>query len=258
MSKARLSEKIVFIGAGKITKALAIGIKNKGNIVQVYSRTNASANLLAGKINCTYTNDIKKINADADVYIIAVKDDVIAQVASQLKVKGKAIVHTSGAVDMDVLKKASANCGVLYPPYSFIKVRKLDKNVPFCIEASNPSVKKQLSDLVKDVAGKAYYMNSAQRSQLHIAGVFANNFTNHMFVIAHDISKQAHIPFEILFHLISDRVENLKHQSPVLNQTGPAKRGDKCTLKKHEAMLKKNPRHLALYKQISKSIQQSS
>jgi predicted short-subunit dehydrogenase-like oxidoreductase (DUF2520 family) len=258
MSKAQSSEKIVFIGAGKVATALALALKSKRKIVQIYSRTNASAKLLAGKLSSAFTADIKKLNADADLYIIAIKDDAIAKIASQLKLKGKTIVHTSGAVSIDVLKKASANCGVLYPPYSFVKGRGLDKNVPFCIEASNQKVKKELTDLVKDVAGKPYYMNSEQRSQLHLAAVFANNFTNHMFVIAHDISKQAHIPFEVLFHLIEDTVVNLKHQKPELNQTGPAKRGDKHTLKKHEEMLKSNPRYLALYKQISKSIQQSS
>ena len=257
MSKAHSSESIVFIGAGKVATALALALKNKREIVQVYSRTNASAKLLAGKIACGYTNNIKKLNTDAGLYIIAVKDDAIAKISAQLKLSSKTVVHTSGAVDMEVLKKTSANCGVLYPPYSFIKGRGLNKNVPFCIEASNAKVKNDLTDLVKDVAGKPYYMSSAQRAKLHLAAVFANNFTNHMFVIANNISEEANIPFEVLFHLIEDTVTNLKHQKPQLNQTGPARRGDKHTLKKHEKMLKNNPRYLALYKLIRKSIQQS-
>ncbi len=252
------TEKIVFIGSGKVATALGLAIKKKRKIVQVYSRTNASAKALAAKLSCPFTTDLKKIDPDADIYIIAVKDDVIVKVASSLKLRGKTIIHTSGAVGIDVLKKASSNCGVLYPPYSFIKGRALEKNIPFCVEASNAKVKSQLLNLVKDFYGRPYLMNSAQRATLHVAAVFANNFTNHMFVIANDIAKKANIPFEVLFHLIDDTVVNLRHQSPELNQTGPAKRGDKQTLKKHEKMLKNNPRYLALYKLISKSIQQSS
>lgn len=255
MSKA---EKIVFIGAGKVATALALAIKSKRKIVQVYSRSGVSAKTLAGKLSCPFITDLKKINPSADVYIIAVKDDAIAKVVSTLRLKGKTVVHTSGAVSMDVLKKASANRGVLYPPYSFIKGRPLEKGVPFCVEASNHKVKTQLLGLVKDFSGKPYIMSSSQRATLHLAAVFANNFTNHMFVIANDIAQKANIPFEVLFHLIDDTVVNLKGQKPELNQTGPAKRGDVKTLKKHELMLKNNHRYLALYKLISKSIQQSS
>jgi predicted short-subunit dehydrogenase-like oxidoreductase (DUF2520 family) len=251
------SGKIVFIGAGKVATALALALKNKRKIIQVYSRTHASAKALAGKLSCPFTNDLKNIDTRADIYIIAVKDDAIAKVAPLLKLKGKIVIHTSGAVGIDVLKKASANCGVLYPPYSFIKGRALEKNVPFCLEASNPIVKAELLALVKDFSGKPYIMSSEQRATLHVAAVFANNFTNHMFVIAHNIAKKANIPFEVLFHLIDDTVMNLKNRSPELNQTGPAKRGDKLTLAKHEKMLKNNPKYLAIYKLLSKSIQES-
>lgn len=256
MNKA--SEKIVFIGAGKVATALGLALSKKREIIQVYSQTTASAKTLAGKLKCTYTNDLKKVSPKGDIYIIAVKDDAIEGIAKGLKLKGKAVIHTSGSAGMDVLKKASADCGVMYPPHSFLKDEPLGKNVPFCLEASNTRVKKQMQALVKDLSGKAYFLNSAQRGTLHLAGVFANNFSNHMFVIANDIAHDAQIPFDILFHLIEDSVMRLKRRQPRLNQTGPALRGDKGTLKKHEAMLKNNPRYLALYRLISKSIQESA
>jgi len=251
------SEKIVFIGAGKLATVLAPALKGKRKIVQVYSRTNSSAQKLAKLLSCSYTNDLKKVSKDADLYIIAVMDEAIEKVASVLRLQGKTVAHTSGSIDMKVLKKISSNYGVLYPPHGFTKGAALGKNVPFCIEASNPKVKKQLTSIVKDLQGKIYYMNSEQRGKLHLAGVFANNFTNHMLVIADDIATEAHIPFEILLHLVNDVVAKLKQQKPLLNQTGPAKRRDNRILKKHEQMLKSNPRYLAIYKLISKDIQNS-
>ncbi|HXB10390.1 MAG TPA: DUF2520 domain-containing protein [Bacteroidia bacterium] len=249
------SEKIVFIGAGNLATVLAPSLKGKRNIIQIYSRTSSSAQKLAKLLSCPYTNDLKKINKEADIYIVAVKDEAIEKVASVLRLQGKTVIHTSGSVDMKVLKKVSANYGVLYPPHGFTKGAKLGKNVPFCIEASNAKVKNQLSSIAKDLGGKTYYMNSEQRAKLHLAGVFANNFTNHMLVIADDIAIEAKIPFEILIHLVDDVVAKLKQHKPKLNQTGPAKRKDNRILKKHEQMLKKNPAYLAIYRLISKNIQ---
>lgn len=253
----RRPEKIVFIGAGKVATAAAGALKNKRDIMQVYSHSNASAKALATRLKCAYTNDLKKLSTEGDIYIIAVKDDVIEKVANELKLKGKTVIHTSGSVGMGALKKASSQYGVLYPVHSFHKDAPLGKGIPFCIEASGVEVKKQLQKLVADLNGKPYLLNSAQRAKLHLAAVFANNFSNHMFAIADDILNKAGIPFDILFNLIVDSVAGIKTHKPGLNQTGPAIRGDKGTMKKHEKMLKDNPLYLAIYKLVSKSIQQS-
>jgi predicted short-subunit dehydrogenase-like oxidoreductase (DUF2520 family) len=246
--------KIVFIGAGRVATALSFALKSECEIVQVYSPHHAKK--LADKLKCAYTDDIKKINRNADIYLIAVKDDIIAKLASQLRLQGKVVVHTSGTASMEVLKKISANCGVLWPLHSFTG-EPLPKNVPFCVEASNPNVKKALTTLVKTLFGKPYIMDSAQRAKLHLAAVFANNFTNHMLAIADDIATEANVSFDVLFHLIEETISNLKNNKPGKNQTGPAKRGDKTTMKKHEQLLKEHPLYLQLYKLISKSIQQS-
>jgi predicted short-subunit dehydrogenase-like oxidoreductase (DUF2520 family) len=251
------AEKIVFIGAGRVATELGLALKGKYNIVQVYSRTNASAKKLAGKLNCGFTDKLEKVDKNADLYIIAVKDDAIAKVAQGLGLKVKTVFHTSGGVGMEVLKGVSENIGVLYPPHTFKGNKAFPKNMPCCIEASNANVKKKLTDLAKDLSGKVYYMDSDQRAGLHLAAVFANNFSNHMFTIADELTTRAHIPFELVKHLIKETVDKLDEARPGKNQTGPANRGDVKTLKKHEQMLKDNARYLSIYKLISKSIQEN-
>jgi predicted short-subunit dehydrogenase-like oxidoreductase (DUF2520 family) len=250
------TRKIVLIGAGNVATALGKAFTSKREIVQVYSRSSAKAKKLATALKCEYTTDLKKISTEGDIYIIAVKDDAIEKVASGLRLKGKIVVHTSGSVEMNVLKKISDKIGVLYPLQTFSGNAGLKAGVPFCIEGSSAVVKNELTTLVKELKGKAYYINSAQRAELHLAAVFANNFTNHMYAVANDIAEKSGVKFDILLPLIEETEAKLKKQKPSLNQTGPAVRNDLKTLKKHMELLKQSPQQLSLYKAITKSIQQ--
>ena len=248
---------IVFIGAGNVATVLSKGIKDSYNVVQIYSKTLASARKLGSMLKCAYTNDLKKL-LDADIYIIAVKDDAVGKVASVLKLKNKLVVHTSGSVKMEVLEKVSSDYGVLYPLQTFTKNTKLKAGIPICIEGSTKNVVKELGAIVKELNGKAYYLDSDQRSILHLAAVFANNFSNYMFTVAQHIVEESGLPFEILLPLIEETVGKLKLNPPEKNQTGPAVRGDKETIKKHELLLRNNLQYLALYKLLTKNIQISA
>ena len=250
--------KIVFIGAGNVATALAKALSRKSQILQVYSKSLSSAKKLGKVLGCLFTNDLKKINTEADLYIVADKDDAINKVAYQLHLKNKVIVHTSGSVDIKVLKNTSSNYGVLYPLQTFSKDSGLKKNIPFCIEASNGKVYTQLKELVKGLGGKVYNINSVQRAKLHLAAVFANNFTNYMYTVAHNILQKENIPFDVLLPLINETVDKLKKQSPARSQTGPAIRGDRKTIKRHLKLLKAYPEYSTVYKQLTKSIQHSA
>lgn len=245
---------IVFIGSGKVAYALAQRLKKNYNIAQVYSHTLSHAKQLSEVLNCSYTDDLKKIILSADIYIIAVKDDALNEIASTLRLKDKLVVHTSGSVNIDVLKKASRNYGVLYPLQTFAAKSTLKAGTPFCLEGSSEDVLSKLAGMVKKIHGKAYRLNSEQREKLHLAAVFANNFVNYMFTVAYNITREYKVPFEVLIPLIEETVQNLKVSPPAANQTGPAARGDKGTIKRHEALLKNRPEYLKLYKALTQSI----
>lgn len=249
--------KIVLIGSGNVATVLGRALQNRNiKIVQVYSKTRSSAERLSALLSCSFTNNFNNITLNADLYIIAVKDDAVQEVASHLRLDGKTVVHTSGSVPMQVLKRISKNCGVLYPAHGFNKKDTFKTNVPFCVEFSNSQVKKEIEYLVKTLSGKIYYMDSFQRSNLHLAAVFANNFTNHLWAIAARILSQSNIPYELLLHLVEDNFEKLKQEHPTTHQTGPAIRKDKKVMIQHKKMLKKYPAiYLAIYLLLSKSIQ---
>jgi predicted short-subunit dehydrogenase-like oxidoreductase (DUF2520 family) len=247
-------KKIVFIGAGNVATSLSEALKGKRGTIQVYSKTLAHARALGQKIKCSYTNDLKKISTEADLYIIAVKDDAIEDVCKKLKLKGKIVIHTSGSTSINTVKKVSAKCGVMWPMHSFSGKAKLAAGSPFFIEASDKKTEKELYALVKDLKGKPYYMNSEKRAKVHMTAVFVNNFPNHLFAIAEVLCKEAGITFSLFLPLAKETVESITKQSPALSQTGPASRNEKRILTQHLALLKSHPLYKDVYEVLTLSI----
>lgn len=187
----------------------------------------------------------------ADVTIIAVADDAIASVSKHIQTK--IVVHTSGTFAMQDLQNSSEK-GVFYPLQTFSKTKEVNfKNVPICIEATSPEVEKILIQLAKKISNNVTIITSEQRKYIHLAAVFANNFSNHLFAIASKICEDNNINFDILKPLIAETVEKIQTLPPQKAQTGPASRNDEKTIKKHLHLLHKED--AKIYKILTKSIQ---
>ena len=184
---------IVFIGAGNVACKLADSFKNTGRkILQVYSRTEISARELAFEINAEYTTDLRKIEREADVYIISVTDTAVSEIVKNLKLEKCLVVHTSGFLSMDVLDNVSENIGVFYPLQTLSKNRKVDYlSIPVCIEANKENNLVLLEDLARSFTTDVRYIDSSKRKKIHLAAIFASNFTNQMYCIAEDIIKES-------------------------------------------------------------------
>lgn len=252
--------KIVLIGAGNVGYHLGLRLFEKGeNIVQVFSRKKEKAAFLAKKINSKYTTSLSQVNKKADLYILAVHDEAIEFVAKELVENGmddKLMVHTSGATSQSVFSSVGAkNFGIFYPLQTFSIDRKPSfSKIPICIEASNKKDLSILKKLAKKISKSVYHINDENRAVLHVAAVFVNNFSNHLYYIGSEIAKENNLPFEILLPLISETVKKLEYGSPEKMQTGPAKRGDNLTIKNHLKFLKGNTEFKELYKLMTKGI----
>ncbi|MGB1169265.1 MAG: Rossmann-like and DUF2520 domain-containing protein [Flavobacteriaceae bacterium] len=241
---------VVIVGSGNVAKHLIkafIRIDNI-NLKQVYTRNPKDEALLKNTVETT--NDLSSIK-EADITIIAVRDDAIANISSQIK--NPLVVHTSGSVEMKALKNAS-NKGVFYPLQSFSKQKEINfKNIPICLEAEHKHDLIKLEKLASLLQGDVYYLSSLQRKKIHVAAVFVNNFTNHMYTIAHDICEEHNVPFDILKPLILETSDKIKKLTPKDAQTGPAKRSDAETIKNHLNLLSETQQEL--YLKITQSIQ---
>ncbi len=251
--------KISIIGAGNVATQLALALRKAGHtIVQICNRSNDAGEELAKTVGATFTADFKSIE-DAELYIIAVKDDAIADVASQLKKKGSIIVHTSGTKTADILSFSSDTYGVFYPLQTMTKLSKVDfSNIPILIEGSNVETRKVLSKLAKTLSKNIHEVDEVQRQWVHVAAVFANNFTNHMYTISERLLLDHNLQFDILKPLILQSVQNLGSHSPQELQTGPATRGDSMTIEKHIELLADHKRLQKIYEILTASILASS
>lgn len=243
--------KVVLLGSGNVASHLSQALLNLKEVsfVQWYSRSEPGKTLLG---SIPHTTDLKKLKM-ADVYILAVSDTAIEELSAKLPFKNRLVLHTSGSVAMKSMDDKNRR-GVLYPAQTFTKGAEINfKNVPLCIEAEEEEDFYLLKGLAQKLSDKIYYINSEQRQYLHMAAVFANNFTNHLYHIAHEICKENMVSFDILHPLIVETAKKITTLSPKEAQTGPARRNDKKILKKHTDMLK-NRSQRELYELFSKLI----
>ena len=234
----------------------ALALKEAGKeILQVYSRTEANVKALAEKVGADFTNDPEDLVSIADLYIIAVSDDALIQVAEGLNFNNNLVVHTSGSAPIDVLKDFSSNYGVFYPLQTFSKLREVDfSEIPVCIEANNIENVEKLKSLALSLTDKIYFIDSEKRRTLHLAAVFASNFPNFMYSIAQKIVQDNELDFDMLKPLIQETAEKVQQVLPEDAQTGPAIRGDDRIMKLHVEMLKDYPEYQELYKILSEGI----
>ncbi len=248
--------KISIIGSGNLATQLGFALHKEGYFIsQVYSRSQKNASILSKKLKAEAITDFKKLSKDSSIYIIAVKDDAIESVAKQLKLKDQIVVHTSGSVSMDVLKKYSKNYGVFYPLQTFSKDKQSNfKVIPICIEASNNNTSTTLQYFAKSISSNVQKVNSAQRKKIHLAAVFACNFSNHMYAIAEKLLAKDKLSFDLLKPLIEETANKTINTKPSKAQTGPAIRNDKKTMDAHLKVLLKEKDLQKIYELISKSI----
>ena len=249
---------IVILGAGNVATHLSLALKKADfNIKCVYSKTIQSAKELALKVDAHYTNEINHIPVEADLYIIAVKDDVIKSVVGQLDMEYGIVVHTAGSIPINIFENKFSNYGVFYPLQTFSKARNMDfSGIPLCIEANTKPLEDILIRLAQQLTTVVELVDSQQREVLHLAAVFACNFSNHMYAAAFDILKKSGITFDLLKPLIAETVQKAMDSNPVKAQTGPAVRNDQKVISKHLEMLKDKPELEKIYRFVSESIYQ--
>lgn len=247
--------KIVFIGAGNLATRLSLGMQRVGmSIGQVFSHTSQSAELLAGKLGCQWTIDPSTILADADLYVFSVKDAVLTDLISKIKPNNGFWIHTAGSMPMQVFEGHVKRYGVLYPLQTFSKERQVDFDIiPFFLEANTPENAVFLNNVASALSRKIYFVSSEKRKNLHLAAIFACNFTNHMYTLAAKLLEEQNIATDVLLPLIDETVAKIHVMTPVEAQTGPAVRYDENVINKHLAMLE-DPDMKVLYQLISQKI----
>lgn len=249
---------IVIIGSGNVAAVLGRKFIAAGHhIVQIISRNASAASKLAYEWDTVSANYMTAIVNDADVYLIAVPDDAIDEVITDLKLPGKVAAHTAASVSKDVLKNVTEHYGVFYPLQSLRKEMTALPDVPIFIEGNDDKAKRVLEKLAHSISEeKVAVAGGDERMKLHVAAVVVSNFTNYLYKLAQEYCKKEGIDFNSLLPLIEETSGRLKNISAAASQTGPAVREDKETIEKHLTLLNNYPELKKVYHFMTESIMQ--
>lgn len=260
--------KIVFIGAGNVASHLAPAMEacGIGTVCQVYSRSESSAVSLCDRLTAaTPVTEASHIILDADIYIVSLVDHAVGGVLADVRktmshagIRCDALwLHTSGSLPMETLAEMSDRFGVFYPLQTFSRSVSVDMTqVPIFIEGNTHDTSVCIKNMADAVSRTVHYADGDLRRRMHIAAVFACNFTNYMFTVADDLLKADGLSLEVLYPLIRETMRKAMEGSPAAGQTGPAVRGDRDVVERHASML---PAGLAdIYRQLSEAIYKRS
>lgn len=246
---------ISLLGAGNVASHLYKAFKKSDavTVVQWYNRDIKKLSSYKNDVNITDTvSDL----LEADIYILAVSDDAVSKLSEALPFENRLVAHTSGSVGVYDLDKKNKR-GVFYPLQTFSKDVDINfKDIPICIETIDKKDYQTLKQLGKSINSKIHKVNSDQRKALHLAAVFVNNFTNQLYRVAHEITESHGVEFNILKPLILETAKKIQDISPYLAQTGPAKRHDKKTIKKHLKLIE-DDHHKEIYELLTQSIKKT-
>ena len=249
-------QRIVFIGAGNLATHLSMTLQQAGyDVAQVYSRTEDSAQRLAGKLKCGMTTRIEELYNDADIYIFSVSDSALEKLIDKVPRCEEALyLHTAGSIPMSVFSGKCRRYGVLYPLQTFSKNRDVQfDEIPIFIEGSSPETTATLQKIGREISGQVLEATSEQRRHLHLAAVFACNFTNHLYAIAAELLEKQHLPFDALRPLIRETAAKIESLTPIDAQTGPAIRYDRNVMQRHIDLLDDNDEK-EIYRLVSRHI----
>jgi predicted short-subunit dehydrogenase-like oxidoreductase (DUF2520 family) len=249
---------IVIVGSGNTAAVLGRKFVSAGHkIVQIVSRNAATASDLAYEWDTESANYMSLINKYADVYIIAVSDDALEEIAKDLRLPGKLVAHTAGSVPKEVLKNITAHFGVFYPLQTLRKEIHRALEIPVFFEGSDQKATSMLQKLADSISfGPATAAKSEDRAKLHVAAVVVSNFTNHLYALTEQYCRKEGINFHQLLPLIRETVGRLETVSPSASMTGPAVRHDEETIQRHIVILDKHPQLQKVYSFMTESIEQ--
>jgi predicted short-subunit dehydrogenase-like oxidoreductase (DUF2520 family) len=247
--------KVVIIGSGNVATVIGRKILAGGHqILQVAGRNVEKLKTLSSHLNTAYTANLNEVNLLADIYIISVSDNAIGLITPQLKLNNKVVVHTAAAVSKDVLCVCTDHFGVLYPLQSLRKEMTIIPEIPILIDPSDEQTKQALIDFASTWTDIVLVTSEDERLKLHLAAVFVNNFTNHLFAVSKSFCDANGLNFSILKPIIKETISRLEIMSPFNVQTGPAMRKDLLTIEKHKMVLEGYPDLQTVYDCLTNSI----
>lgn len=249
---------ISVVGSGNVATHLTLALYEAGcEVRQVLSRSLEHAQLLARRVDAQPICQWQRLDEDADVYLFAVSDDALYDLALDLRLPSALVLHTSGTTPLQVLKPVSSHCGVVWSPQTFVRDIAMDySTLPLCIEGYSRKTEEAIEKLFTPITTHIYHLDQLERQTAHLAAVFVSNFVNAINATAQCLMQDNQLDFDMLRPLAEQTLKKWDYGNLWLHQTGPAARRDSKTLDRQRQMLASHPDLLQLYDTMSALIEQ--
>ncbi len=247
---------ITIIGTGNVAWHLGNAFANSDiEIKHIAGREEEKTKQLAGLLQCKSYGLMDGEIPESDIYLLAVKDDVIRTVFEKVYKKGRFLVHLAGAIKGDILAMRDNDYGVMWPMQTLTKNNDVDLGKTLiAVSGNSPESQAQVKELASKISSRVIEVSDEQRAIMHLSAVWINNYTNHMYDIAYNLLKENNLELEMFYPLMEEHLNKIKEKAPDQLQTGPAIRGDMSTLEKHKSLLSKHKEWRLLYDTLAKSI----
>jgi predicted short-subunit dehydrogenase-like oxidoreductase (DUF2520 family) len=265
---------VAIIGAGRVGSSIGFLLKKAGyTVTAVASRSMASAEKAADFIGSGEpTTDVVKAASKADIVFITTPDGAIKSVCDKIAEEGglkagSLVVHMFGARSLDILAGARSSGSyraVIHPLQSVPSPAQGIKNLPgsyFRTEA-DPEALEAARDLVKALGGVELVMSKwgpdrDSAALYHVGAIAVSNYfvalVDYGLKFYQALGADRQETLRALLPLIRGTLHNIETLGTTDALTGPIARGDVETIQGHiEAMQKKTPELLGLYKELAR------
>ena len=240
---ARLTVGVV--GAGRVGAVLGAALARAGHrVTGAYAVSDASLARAAALLPGVPIADVASVVASAELVILAVPDDALADLVSGLSATGgwqagQIVVHTSGRSGTDVLDPVRAHHAMplaLHPAMTFTgTAMDLDRlaDCTFGVTADEP-LRAVAEALVIEMGGSPVWVAEDDRLAYHAALTHGANHLVTLTVEAMDVLTRAGVedPRAVLAPLLHAAVDNALRMGDAA-LTGPVARGDVGTVRAH-------------------------
>lgn len=241
--------KIALIGNGQAARYLQRVLRASGWSVSTYARHPRADELP--------WEQLWERASTADLNLLCVSDSAIAEVSEKLAPCPGIVAHISGATPLEALSQRHPRRAVCYPLMSLQANLDLPlSGIPFCLEAGQKEDYQWLEHFWRQAGVRSYAVHSGQRAALHLAAVWAHNFSNHLWHKAEEVMNGAGLDYRMLLPLLEQHLRRLQEHRPRALQTGPALRHDQATIDRHLSQLSRAADR-QLYQLLSESIQET-
>lgn len=255
-AKRKQKPAVSIIGAGRLGTALSVALSARGYSIQSLvarraQRARKAATLLDGNPQVLAAKQLLSLRP-ADLFLITVPDDQIAEVAAQLSsirfdaARKITALHTSGALSAAVLaplRKLGWHTGSVHPLVSVSDTDAALAGAFWSVEG-DPAALRVAKTIVRDLGGRSFSIRSEDKPLYHAAAVMVSGNVVALFDVALEMLMNCGLNRKtarsILLPLIASTARSLQNKDPAQALTGTFSRGDVETVKRHLAALKKN------------------